>query len=169
MKRQRMQQLVPALAGPAPVIIRTLGRRPVDKALIYVSKNDVVSAQQTTVLATATFPCTVVGLRWDLSFETDGGTDFPDYAWAIAVTREGESVNTLSVTDGATVYSPEQNVMVYGAGNLGKITEGSSRHYVGDTKTMRKLMGGDVLIFAVKGVATHSFKCTGAIQFFCKT
>ncbi len=161
----------------SPMILsssRTNGRvfaskRPIDKALINVFKSGVDGTQVTTTLVTATFPCTVVGLRWDLSMLTDGGTTPGSYGWAIVIVRDGVTVSTISLTDGGTFFAPEQDVMAYGSGVLQQIDIGSGHHYNGSTKTMRKLMGGDKLLFLFIGVATQTTLVRGTIQFFCKS
>lgn len=140
-----------------------------EKALINVDKSAVAAAQVNTTLVTVTFPCTIVGLRWDLSFTQDAGAGNGQYAAAIVVDREGQTANTLSLTDGSTLYQPEQDVMSYFSGENAPAAVGNGRHYVGSTKTMRKMMGGDRLQFIILGVATNTTSVHGTIQFFCKT
>ncbi len=170
-KRRRSVQLVPTvpMAGPAAIFRTTGSRRPVDKALINVLKNGVTATQVSTQLVSATFPCTIVGLRWDLSFATDAGTSQGDYQWAIIILRDGVTVSTMNSSDAGTLYAPEQDVMAFGRGLTLGSGIGSVAHYMGDTKTMRKLMGGDKLLFIMLGEATNTQACRGCIQFFCKT
>ncbi len=149
---------------------RTGSKRPVDKLLINVTHQSIDATQQNTVLTTATFPCTVVGLRWDISVAASAGTAHASYAWAIIILRDGVTVGALSIGDGTTFYAPEQDVLVYGRGfSTDESIQGGSNRYQGDTKTMRKLMGGDKLQFISKGEATNTSNIEGCIQFFCKT
>ncbi len=172
MKRARFN---PIQAVPMQFVGQQPGRvfahkRPVDKAIIIVNKDAVDANNANTVLVTATFPCTVVGLRWDLSFFADAGTAITDVRWAIILVKEGNTTGASSDTDGATFRDPEQNVIVWGFTMLapGDGNQGP-RIFSGDTKSMRKLMGGDVLMFTMIGKATNTCGCRGIVQFFCKT
>ena len=151
-----------------PVVTRS---RPLAKELIAIAKDDVTSTQVVTVFLTATFPCTITGLRWDLNFLQDGGTGASAGHWCIAVVREGVTVDTLSLTDGATFFSPEANVMAFGV-NLGQATPASTVNLkgaseTGSTKTMRKLQTGDTLQWVFVGTTTHTQQVRGIIQFMC--
>ncbi len=160
---------VPMNISHIPFPRRTGGKRPVDKIMINVSKSSVDATQVATTLVTATFPCTVVGLRWDFSCFIDGGTGPASFGWAIIILRDGFTQKTISLTDGSTFYAPEQDCIVFGRGINQQIDIGSGKHYNGSTKSMRKLMGGDKLMFICVGVATNTSSFAGVIQFFCKT
>ncbi len=143
-------------------------KRPIDKQLIVVNKDGVDATQVTTTLITATFPCTITGLRWQISTDRAAGTGTGQFYWAIVLVKDGNSANNLAVSDQATFYKPEQNVLAFGVGALED--EGpDSRLAEGSTKTMRKLMGGDALIFITKGVATNTTNFDAIVQFFCKS
>ncbi len=145
-------------------------RRPIDKDLIAVSKT-ISAAQQTTTLKTTTFPCTVVGIRWEFSATSIVAAQ-AQLTWAIVLVKDGDAANTMSTTDAATFYSPEQNVLAYGVGNWPGTTVGDgslSIQWSGNTKTMRKLMGGDVLQLLVDGNNATQGSFLGVIQFFCKS
>lgn len=160
---------------PQPMLVQTATRtfsnkRPVDKAIIVVNKDAVDATQVSTVLVTATFPCTMTGLRWDLSFFADAGTAISEVSWAILLVKQGNTVSTLTTSDGGTLHDPEQNVLTFGYsalapgdGNQNPVT------YNNTTKSMRKLMGGDRIYFIMKGIATNTVGVRGAIQFFCKS
>ena len=156
---------------PAQHFVRHTGhKRPVDKLLIVLKKQSVDATQVSTILTTVTFPCTIVGLRWDISASTSAGTGPGEIEWAIVKVTDGDSANTLSFTDGATLYAPEQAVMTWGVGNMPPFDKSANPiNWRGDTKTMRKMMGGDQLIFIVRGEATNVADIRGAVQFFCKT
>jgi len=147
---------------------RTTGsRRPVDKQLTAVNKDATAGAQVTTTLITVTFPCTIVGLRWDLNFFQDAGTGTAIGAWAIVVLRDGVTQPTIAISDAAQFYNPEQDVMAFGMFAIDNNTETSQ--FIGTTKTMRKMMGGDKLVFIDLGIATNTHGLRGVVQFFCKT
>ncbi len=141
--------------------------RNTDKKMIGVALDSISATQQSTILLTVTFPCTIQGLRWSLAVIQDAGTGNCEFHWAIVVLRDGLTLPVMSVGDGATLYQPEQDVLVYGVGVIDNNV--SSYPFNGSTKTMRKLMGGDRLIFIAKGVATNFSRMRGVVQFFCKT
>ena len=181
-RKRNFKKFVPfkslALSPPNPmqpmVLSNHFGRttsrkRPVDKVLVNIVKGAMDGTQVSTTLLTATFPCTIVGLRWDLSFITDAGAAPGQYAGCIVIIRDGITASALALGDGSTLYAPEQDVMSYFSGVNQQTDIGSGAHYNGSTKTMRKLMGGDKLIFIAKGQATNTTTIAGTIQFFCKT
>lgn len=140
-------------------------RRPMDKIIKTIKVADVSSGAQTsTTLATATYPGTIVGLRWELSFVKT--TNSGNVAWAIVLVREGASADTITLTDAAAFYQPEQNVLACGV--LGLDTTDRDI-IVGDTKAMRKLQGGDQLLFLTYADVVSCASCSGTVQFFVKT
>lgn len=147
----------------------TSTKRPIDKGLVVVSQN-ISTTQQETDLVSATFPCTATGIRWDgdiLSTASGGSAGY----WAIVIVREGLSANTLSFTDGAALYEPEQDVLAYGHWTVTDLDAGTgdaNMHFSGSTKSMRKLMGGDKLQFISKGSVTIG-TINGCVQVFCKS
>lgn len=159
----------PVMAAPVAVVAapRRLGKRPIDKALIAIAKDGVTSTNVSTTLATVTNPCTIVGLRWSLSFNQDAGTGLCEGRWAIVVARDGNSPNNMNPSDGATIYAPEQDVLAFGAYSIRNNT--NSVQFDGTTKTMRKMLIGDTLTFRMSGVGTNTSAGRGIIQFFCKT
>ncbi len=142
-------------------------QRPIDKQLKNVLKTVVAGTQVETVLETATFPGTIVGLRWVLSFAQDGGTGLTQGRWAIVNVKDGLAASSMSKTDAGDFYTPEEQVLAFGLwaidnNNETKIVEGT-------TKTMRKLQRGDQLLFVALGEATETVSIDGIIQFFYKT
>lgn len=152
----------------APFIFRTTGsRRPVDKNLVSINHLAVDATQQNTTLVTVTFPCTIVGIRWDISVIQQAGNGHSDYGWCINVLRDGGTQKVMSLTSGSTFFAPESDCLAFGSGTIDDNNQGNV--YNGATKTMRKMMGGDKLIFSSKGIATNTSTLVGVIQFFCKT
>ncbi len=152
-------------------VVATRSKRPIDKDLVGVVITNAGTTQRTTVLKTTTFPCTLTGLRWSFTYVNVLATDTVQGIWVIMVIPDGEAINTISISDGATIIAPEQAVMAYGSlvsgdadlqGPITQVIEGS-------TKTMRKMRGGDVLQFAVILTAGTAGRIRGAIQFFCKS
>ncbi len=142
-------------------------RRPTDKKIIAVLKAGIDGTQVATTLITATFPCTIQGLRWVLNLTQDAGTGTAFTNWAIVILRDGLTQPTIASTDGATFYQPEQDCIVFGSNTIDNNVQ--SWHLEGHTKSMRKLMGGDKIVFIIVGSATNTTRCDGSIQFFCKS
>ncbi len=145
-------------------------RRPIDKLLINVG--DLTSgSQQEVVLVTATFPCTITGLRWAIALQV-GDTASCTGSWMIVIVRDGNSANTIALSSASSAYEPEQDVLAFGVfetkdgtaggGNTGVLMEGS-------TKTMRKLMGGDRIIWIHIETAASGGTFNGIVQMFCKS
>ncbi len=171
-RTHRQQFVSPVVPAANNLMAFNIGRtgsrkRPIDKAIVFINKNAIDATQVSTVLFTATFPCTVVGLRWNINASQDAGTAFCAGAWCIIIAREGITVNTIARTDGATLFAPEQDVLTWGQWGIDNNTQ--TKDDIGSTKTMRKLMGGDRLIWIGKGVATETTHINGVVQFFCKT
>ncbi len=142
-------------------------KRPVDKKIISVLHVNVGANDVATDLITATFPCTITGLRWNFAFIQSAGTGPGNFIWAIVIQRDGELLDSFSNADGSTLYSPEQNVLTWGFGVIDNNTQ--TKLVSGTTKSMRKLMGGDKYVFIMEGTNTDTVSLRGAVQFFCKT
>jgi len=147
-------------------------KRPIDKNIITI-RVDEDAAQQELVLYTATFPATMTGLRWDgaLMMTNAGSGSQNEVAWAIVLNQEGLNPDVLSfpsIPGGATLYQPEQNVLAFGREAI--TFETGSYKIQGSTKTMRKLQGGDQLLFIYRwGTAGVTALLTMDIQFFMKS
>jgi len=146
--------------------------RPIDKELKVVNQAATTTVVSTT-LKTTTFPGTVVGLRWSMGASNANAGGSPYTAWAIIVIPDGEAANTPALSDGADFYTPEQNVLAFGAFYLqdaDSSTGPAAINWEGSTKTMRKLKSGDVLAFiTLSDTAATSVTVDGVIQFFFKT
>ncbi len=143
-------------------------KRPIDKGLINISQS-LSTTQVQTVLITSTFPCTITGLRWILTSLNDNA--IPNLVrWAIVIVRDGLSASTLTSADGTTLYAPEQDVMAFGVMQMGGTgnNTGLVQHDEGNTKSMRKLMLGDKILFITKS-ATSTGDIDGCVQLFCKS
>ena len=155
-----------------PMVILNRGRttgskRPIDKNLVSVLLFALDTSQQNQTLVTVTFPCTIVGIRWNVAHSQFGGTGFCRASWCINVLRDGGTQKNMSTSTGSTFFAPESDCLVYGVSVIENNSE--SKIFEGSTKTMRKMMGGDKLIFSALGVATNTSQVEGVVQFFCKT
>ncbi len=155
----------------APVVIQTRQVRPIDKSLININITNGGATQRTTILKTTTFPCTVVGLRWSLTFFNVLATGGEFFHWVVVVVPDGVAVSPIGTGNAADLYTPEQHVLAFGVIGLDANEEGSMllQNIEGSTKTMRKLKTGDVLMFTVLGVNGTAGIIKGTIQFFCKS
>jgi len=84
--------------------------------------------------------------------------------------KSGVTVPTMSQTGAASIIGNEEAVMAWGGGICIGDTQTNGDpivHWNSETKTMRKLQGGDTLVFSVLGSAAIAF--FGYVQFFMKT
>ncbi len=142
-------------------------KRQVDKDLVVVSQASVTTVQRSTVLHTATLPVTIVGLRWHLSVVREAGAAVIFGMWSIVVTRQGNTANTMSFTDGALFYTPEEDVIVFGS--FGLLTGIDAQEIEGATKAMRKLKAGDSISLITRAADNTNIPTLfGVVQFFKK-
>lgn len=144
-------------------------KRSIDKVMISVSHGGIDGTQVQTQLISATFPCTVTGIRWNLAFTQSAGTGQSEATWAIVLVKEGQTADAMVRTNGVQFYNPEQNCLVFGTELIHNgLTHGITKKAEGTTKTMRKLMIGDDILFIFRGTTTDTAGVEGVIQFFCK-
>ncbi len=126
-----------------------------------------------TTLKTTTFPCTIVGLRWDFVFQASSTAGNGIVSWVIVLVKDGNTANTISQSNGADMLTPEQNVMAFGTIGMldADTTTGGPKqvHIQGSTKTMRKMQGGDLLQFISLSSLASAGTINGTVQFFCKS
>ncbi len=142
-----------------------------DKQIVVVTHTITSATQTVTNLQTFTTPCTVLGIRWNLTFISDFTTAQAeqDLAWAIVLNPETQTASILAVSDGATLYAPEQNCLVWGVTAIpSSETSRNPQIFSGDTRTLRKMRAGDQLQFISKLSSTGPVKIRGAIQYFCR-
>ncbi len=140
--------------------------RPIDKSLINVVQS-LGASQVITTMFTATFPCTITGIRWNLNQLQNAGTGEATGRWAIIIARDGITPPSMGQSNGGSLYDPEQDVLSFGSWAIDNNT--NHQHEAGETKTMRKLKGGDRLLFIGIGTATNTTAMSGVVQFFCRT
>ncbi len=139
--------------------------RPIDKTITTIQQF-LNATQDQTVITNPTFPSTMTGLRWNLTFSQSAGTSLAQYQWAIVFLAQDETIDTLAFGDNLRFYTPEKNCLVWGYGTIFNMTQ--TNHVDGSTKTMRKLMVGDRIIFIALGIATNTVQVDGAVQLFLK-
>ena len=90
-------------------------------------------------------------------------------AWAVVFVRDGEISNDLDITNGASFYDPEQNVLAFGTVMLEPNSSTSAptvMHVEGTSKAMRKMMDGNKLELVTLSNALNGAQMYGALQFF---
>ena len=92
---------------------RRAAPRPIDKQISYVADADLDATQQASTIYTATFPCTLVGLRWTIYAMTSSSANNVA-AWAIVKVDDGETATALTFTPNASLYAPERDVFKFG-------------------------------------------------------
>ena len=132
------------------VRITKVKRAPFLLQQIDAVRHAVTTTQDLTNMFTFTEAGTVKGLRWSISIEPlASGLG----AWAIVIVRDGNTANTMAITDGVEFYTPEVDVMA--AGTFSSTTGVHTLPIEGKTKGMRRVNAGDNLQFISLGdVAT---------------
>ncbi len=141
-------------------------RRNVDKVMTAVNHTGITATQVSSTILVSAFPSTITGIRWDLAFDQTAGTGASHMNWAIVLVKEGENADTMVRTDDTTFYQPESNCLVYGFQIIRNGT--TTGHASGSTKTMRKVMIGDEILFLFAGSTTNHASVVGVIQLFQK-
>ena len=164
------------LTEVAPLQRQFKTKRPVNKSIVSVRK----AAQpgdttgQTVILA-ASSPCTVTGFRWEINACNSSTVLQQDIAWALVIVKAGNTPNAFGTSDGANLYTPEQNVIAWGATTLAQPLPAADAYYIsekgymGETKTQRKLMAGDSVYMLVRNAGAGGFcDWTGCVQLVCR-
>ena len=147
-------------------LVRRTSARSLTKKIVNIDKTAVGTAQTSTTLFTTTFPCTIVGIRYNLTMAANTG-GHPNARWAIVRVPDGYSASTISMTDSNDFYSPEKNVLVFG--NLQCDQASETRYVEGVCQTSRKMQTSDTLVFLLIGSsATNTIDVHGDVQFFSK-
>ncbi len=143
-------------------------KRPIDKKMINIWHGSVDNSQHQTVLQTFTFPGTITGLRCSICVEKVLGTAVGRAKWAIVIVRESQTAGALAVGNATTFYLPETDCLMFGHFNTHLVS--NTTCWDQSTKTMRKMQGGDQLLFLCHAEsATEEFDFGGVIQWFVKT
>ncbi len=149
-------------------VIRS-ARRPIDKSMIVVKSDDFTTQASIPIQTATIFPGTLTGLRWSLGFVNTTGTATTQAFWCIVVVPQGTQASTMSTTNAATFYSPEQNVLTFGVATSLTSVGAQNVMFEGSTKSMRKLKVSDTVVLLVVAQATQSWSLRGVVQFFIKS
>ncbi len=147
-------------------------QRPIDKQIKVVNLDSLTNTQQSSLVYSCTYPCTLVGLRWSFTFvESGDSADLSNYAWAIVRLPDGNQASTLALTDAGELYTPEEHVMANGVFSVAADATSTSSSYIfdGSSQTGRKMQVGDVIRFIALGeTASQEVDILGTVQFFLK-
>lgn len=160
-------------------------KRPIDKSIVSIDLAQASGGSTSIVLypvggTGVVYPCTVVGIQWDLNFSQSTAADSPTLiSWAIIKLRQGVTVSAISAQNTTSFYNPEQDVVACGMMTIEENQSAAVTHKVayqkahGKTKAMRKLAVGDALAFVMRtdimvGVTARSARINGIVQFFSK-
>lgn len=103
------------------------------------------------IMKSQTYPCTIAGLRWDISIN-NLDTHPAEVFWCIIAAREGTDPTTNFTGNDWDIadVKPEQNVMAWGIGIIEPNQKPTSlRIWEGSTKSMRKMQIGDKLLLII--------------------
>lgn len=133
----------------------------------------VTDSQGNVTLYTATFPCFLTGIRWDLSFVSQTAASDVRIGWGLIVSGDGYTPNTLVISSSAAdFYTPESDIIIPGHMCLRDSDVGSGPsicYYNGSCKTGRKLKAGDVFYFSHLATVANGGGAYGVVQFVVKT
>ncbi len=144
-------------------------RRPIDKSMIVVNSEDFTTQASIPIQTSTVFPGTLTGLRWSLGFVNSAGTAIGGLFWSIVVVPQGTTASTMSTTNAATFYSPEQNVLTFGSATSLTSVAAQNVMFEGSTKSMRKLKVGDTVVLLVVAQTNEKWTLHGVVQFFIKS
>ena len=137
-------------------------KRPIAKASLLITKQDVDTTQIESVIRTSTVAETISGIRGLLSIVASGT---PAGIAVMAIIKVPDGVNTipgLSVTDGTEFFLPEEWILWSIAVNI----DANIRNYLlnVNVKAMRKLKENDRIVFIQKASIANlydmSFHCS---------
>lgn len=134
-----------------------------DKQLVVVSQTTNNSTATTTVYAAAVFPSVCMGV---VIVGSSTSQSLSTFTWALAVVPQGTTISAISAGNGSTMYSPESQVLAFGAGVT---NDGSANPFFIKTKTGRKINTGDTIGFTVTSPTAVDTTHVYVIQFFLKT
>lgn len=134
-----------------------------DKQLIVVAQTTNNTTVTTTVYPAAVFPSVCMGV---IINGTSSGTAAAVVTWALVVVPQGTTISGISATNAATLYSPENMVLAFGACTT---HSGSPVTFFVKTKTGRKINTGDTIALTITSPTATATVHTFVVQFFLKT
>ena len=150
---------------PAVVVARP--RRPVERQCLTVNRT-VTNTQSSNNLFTASNALTYTGGSIQVSCAQAQSASAATMRWALVIVREGLTPTTLSMTDGGTMFLPEQDVLAAGSFTSPTGTTVSIASEFHKLKSMRKMKEGDTLLWLTISSVATSFVLNGVINLFFK-
>ena len=147
---------------------RATAKRPIDKAITTIDRvitNTTTSGDLLQIVNAGT----VTGLRWTWTFRSVTQATAPQILWAIVYVRDGEIASSLDLSNLASMYDPEQNVLAFGSMLLEPNSSTSAPtvvHVEGTSKAMRKMIDRDRLQLVSVSDALNATQMFGVVQYF---
>ena len=122
--------------------------------------------QSNDTIFTATAACTVTGILWRLRGRESTANVCTGH-WIISRVRQGNVAPNIVHTHLSTMAAPETNVLAAGTWN-GASDITYTAIWEDSTKTMRKMMAGDSIVFSTHEASNDvTMVISGFIQWFC--
>ncbi len=137
--------------------------------MVVIKTIDFTTQVSIPIQVATVFPGTLTGLRWSLGFTNTAGTGIGAMFWCIVVVPQGTTASTMSTTNAATFYQPEQNILTFGAATTLTSVGAQNVMFEGSTKTMRKLKVGDTVTLLAVAQTNEKWSGHGVVQFFIKS
>ena len=138
-------------------------RRPIDREVTVIAKNAVGTSQVSTVLRLSIISETLIRTVGNLVFVL--GANASNFGFMIIISREGLSAVSMSLSDAATMYAPQENVLY---AYRGRVLAGQKEQVFFDLKGQRKLKPGDEILAIFKGASSDTMDAHGVITTFYK-
>lgn len=146
-----------------PQVIYRTPRRPVDKDVIFFSKDAVGTTQVETIVRTSDEAETFNGAI--ISGQVVTATNAGVLAIALVYAADG-AAGSLAFTDGSTMISPEQDVLWSDVFELSRVQDDA--RFFANIKTKRKMKRGDKIIMVYKATAADVGDLSGVFTAFYK-
>lgn len=147
---------------------RTAGAQ-FDKSLFTIAQPTVANTQVNVTLLTTGFPCELTGFRWMLDTLPAGTFVGIQSFMALQYVRQGDTPGNISLVNGNTFDTPEQDVILYDAGqssaSIANSTSTSFRSYQSSNRRYRSKVGDKVVFSLISN--TQPVTCFGAVELWC--
>ena len=143
-------------------------KRPIDKTILSVDLLGSTS-QSNLILRTAEVAETFSGGNINLSAVKVAQSSRDSMTLVIVLQRDGNALNSVSLTHGAKTYTPEENVLWSRVFAFPGVSLAEMGYITADRiKTQRKLRVGDKLVLLTKALVVNSINITGNFTGFFK-
>lgn len=123
-----------------------------------VFKKNVDSTLTTIPIVTATYPCTIVHYKIEMTAHCNDNSVLGNHVfWALLLVKDGYNANTPNIADTNDFYKPEQNVVTWGCvkcfgwGAAGAYPANDVKRITRSEKVNLRLQAGDTLQMIAMG------------------